>query len=234
MEVDMALVRRTVAVGRASVPGGLAAPAVPHQPGTYPPPAAPPASAGEAAAAVPSKPAHGLAVITGLGLAAAGGLGAMTVNTWMDQPVFQVQGEMSVFAALFVFAAAVERILEPFTRWMPGRTQQERYERAVADMENGMPGATNAVAQAKAAVDQARASRGVLMWGLATGLATVLSAFGGFYLLRLINATPDTWSAVPQWIDALVTGLVVGSGTKPLHDVINNVQRRGNTTMTPV
>ena len=79
------------------------------------------------------------------------------------------QGEMSVFAALFVFAAAVERLLEPFTRWMPGRTEQERYERAVADMENGVPGATNAAAHYKAAVDSARASRGVLMWGIATG-----------------------------------------------------------------
>jgi len=234
MEVDMALVRRAVAVGRATVPGALTPPAVPQQPGAFPAAPAGPAMAGEAAAAVPSKPANGFAVIVGLGLAAAGGLGAMTVNTWMDQPVFQVQGEMSVFAALFVFAAAVERILEPFTRWMPGRREQERYEKAVADMENGVPGATNAVAHAKASVDQARASRGVLMWGLATGLATVLSAFGGFYLLRLINASPDTWSAVPQWIDALVTGLVVGSGTKPLHDVINNVQKRSNSTMTPI
>jgi hypothetical protein len=29
---------------------------------------------------------------------------------------------------------------------------------------------------------------------------------------------------VPPWIDALVTGLVVGSGTKPLHDLIIKAQ----------
>ncbi|MGE5830846.1 MAG: hypothetical protein ACM30G_21140 [Micromonosporaceae bacterium] len=231
----MALVRRSVAVGRATVPGSLP---VPHQapaPGAHPsasPGAAP--APGESAAAAPSQPAHGLAVFAGLGLAVAGGLGAMMVDIMVNPPVFRAQGGMSVFAALFVFAAAVERLLEPITRWMPGRGEQQRYEQAVADMENGVPGATQAVAQHKAAVDRARASRGVLMWGLATGVATVLSAAGGFYLLRMINVDPSGWSVVPPWLDALVTGLVVGSGTKPLHDLINRVQRQNSVTSTPV
>jgi hypothetical protein len=101
-------------------------------------------------------------------------------------------------------------------------------------MENGVPGATNAVAHYKAAVDRARASRGVLMWGIATGAATLLSAAGGFYLLRMINVDPASWSVVPPWLDALVTGLVVGSGTKPLHDLINRVQQQNSITSTPV
>ncbi len=148
--------------------------------------------------------------------------------------VFQVSSDMSVFAALFVFSAATERILEPFSRWMPGRKEQERYEKAVADMENGVPGATNAAAHYKAAVDQARSSRGLVMWGIATAMATVLSASGGFYLLRMINENPAGWSVVPVWVDALITGLVVGSGTKPLHDIINRVQNQSNITQTPV
>jgi hypothetical protein len=31
---------------------------------------------------------------------------------------------------------------------------------------------------------------------------------------------------VAVWVDALVTGLVVGSGTKPVHDVISRMQRQ--------
>ena len=100
-------------------------------------------------------------------------------------------------------------------------------------MENGVPGATNAAAHYKAAVDSARASRGVLMWGLATAVSTVLSAGGGFCLLRLISASP-TWDGIPVWADALITGLVVGSGTKPLHDLINRNQRQADATQTPV
>jgi hypothetical protein len=187
----------------------------------------------EMAAAVPSMPAKGWAMFAGLGLAAAGAFGAWSVNTMMQPSPFQVGDSWSTFGALFVFAAAVERVLEPFSRWMPGRAEQERYEKAVADMENGVPGATNAAAHYKAAVDSARASRGVIMWGLATAIATVLSAGGGFYILRALSANPS-WNGVAVWVDALVTGLVVGSGTKPLHDVITKVQRQSAVSQTPV
>jgi len=244
----MALVRRSAvaAVGRAQVPGAIAPPAIPHQGGAGVAPVpgvAGAAAAGaqlgtvapgyEMAAAVPSMPAKGWAMVTGLGLAGAGALGAWNINELMAPSVFQVGNQMSTFAALFVFSAAVERVLEPFSRWMPGRTAQERYEKAVADMDNGVPGAMNAAAHYKAAVDSARASRGMLMWGLATAIATVLSAGGGFYLLRLISDSP-TWGGVPVWADALITGLVVGSGTKPLHDLINRNQRQADLTQTPV
>jgi hypothetical protein len=115
---------------------------------------------------------------------------------------------------------------------MPGRGAQERYEKAVAEMENGVPGAMNAAAHFKAAVESARASRGVLMWGLATFAATLLSAGSGFYLLRALSANPN-WDGVAAWADALVTGLVVGSGTKPVHDALMRIQQRANAAQTP-
>jgi hypothetical protein len=145
---------------------------------------------------------------------------------------FQVEDQIATFGSLFVFAAAVERLLEPFSRWMPGRAEQQRYEEAVAAMDNGVSGATNAAAHYKAAMEQARAARGLLMWGLATAVATVLAASAGFYLLRIMAADPG-WSGVPPWIDALVTGLVVGSGTKPLHDLFTRMQNQSNATQTP-
>jgi hypothetical protein len=232
----MALVRRA-AVGRAQVPGAVLAPSaapvsgIPSAAPVSPPIGAQPGY--EMAAAVPSKPAHPWSVILGLGSAVAGGVGAWNVNQMMAPSVFEVGNELSTFLALFVFATAVERILEPITRWMPGRVEQERYEKAIADMENGVPGATNAAAVYKAAVDRARAARGVIMWGLATGLSTVLASAAGFCLLRMI-ASNSGWNGVPMWTDALITGLVVGSGTKPLHDLINRVQKQSNLTQTPI
>jgi hypothetical protein len=223
MEVDMALVRRT-AVGRAQVPGSLPVPpAVPHQAAA---PAAPLATGQEMAAAVPSRPAKGWATVGGLGLAGLGALGAWDINTFAPPTTFHVDNQMTVFVALLVFAGAVERLLEPFTRFMPGRKEQELYEKAVADMDNGVPGAMNAAANYKAAMESARASRAILAWGIATFAATVLSATAGFYLLRLISADPG-WHGIPAWADALVTGLIVGSGTKPLHDLITRAQVGG-------
>jgi hypothetical protein len=185
------------------------------------------------AAAVPSPPARGWATVTALGLAGAGAVGAWNINEMMAPSPFQIGDTMSTFGALIVFSAAVERVLEPFSRWMPGRKQQNLYERAVADLDNGVPGAMQAAAQYKAAVDSARASRGVLMWGIATFLATVLSAAAGFYLLRMLAISPD-WNGIAPWADALVTGLVVGSGTKPLHDVFAGFERRSSLTQTPL
>ena len=64
-------------------------------------------------------------------------------------------------------------------------------------------------------------------------LATLLAASSGFYLLRMLAADPG-WNGVAVWADALVTGLVVGSGTKPLHDLINRMQHNANVTQTPL
>jgi hypothetical protein len=215
----MAIVRRVV--GRASVPGALVtpeAPAIPHQ-------VSPVLAPGqEAAASVATPPAMAWSVLAGFGLTGLGAFGAWSI-TMMAQPgTFPINSPTSVFGALFVFAAAVERLIEPLTRWMPGRDAQDRYERAMADMDNGVPGAIQAAAHYKAAADQARAARGVIMWGVATALSTVLSASAGFYLLRMVSANPG-WHGVSTWVDALVTGLVVGSGTKPLHDLFQRVQQ---------
>jgi hypothetical protein len=223
----MAIVRR--AVGRATVPvvdapfagapvaGGpvAGAPAIPHQPVV---------AAQEAAASVTTPPPMPWAVLVGFGLTALGGFGAWGITMTAQPNPFPASGATSVFGALFVFAAAVERLIEPLTRWMPGREAQARYERAMADMDNGVPGAISAAAHFKAAAEQARSARAVIMWGIATALATLLSASAGFYLLHMVSSDPG-WHGVSSWVDALVTGLVVGSGTKPLHDLFTRVQQ---------
>jgi hypothetical protein len=180
---------------------------------------------GAGAAAVPSMPASGLAVLLSFGLVLVGGFAAYELGVWHEVATFRVGNEMSAFGALFVFAAAVERLLEPLSQWLPGRTAKSDYERVIAAVANRHPTAgLNDVAAAKARMDRARANRTVVVWGLATAVATVVSSAGGFYLLRMLAETPD-WGGVDKWVDALVTGLVVGSGTKPLHDVISRVQK---------
>ncbi len=215
----MAIVRR--AMGRAAVPGqavpAQTVPEIPQQPQLTAAPGY------ELAASVTTPPAPAWAVLAAFGLAAAGAGAAWDIGQLMHPTAFHVGSESSAFAALFVFAAAVERLIEPLSRWMPGRGAQERYERALADLDNGVPGAIHAAAFHRAAADQARASRSLIMWGVATFLATVLSAGAGFYLLRMISADAG-WHGVSAWVDALVTGLIVGSGTKPLHDLWNRIQ----------
>ncbi|OLB81914.1 MAG: hypothetical protein AUI14_01640 [Actinobacteria bacterium 13_2_20CM_2_71_6] len=238
----MALVRRVDIMGppaerrtgpQTFVPQGNA----PIGVATVPPPGgadAPPSSitgavpawaANAEAAAVASKGAGVGTVAIGFVLVAIGAAIAYALNKWGNHAdPFQIGNQTSAYAGLIVFAGAVERFLEPFAHWLPGSRTKNEYEQAVAALTNGHPGISlGAVATAKAKLDRAQANRTVLLWALATAVATAAAGASGFYLLHMIAASGWTVD-IPFWVDALVTGLVVGTGTKPLHDLITKAQ----------
>lgn len=87
--------------------------------------------------------------------------------------------------------------------------------------------------------------RAVLMWATAAVLAMVACAALGIFLLRSVEtpsaakgsaasasanfssitpSTPGPARDPNRLLDLLVTGLVVGAGTKPLHDLISQIQ----------
>ncbi|GAA3282122.1 hypothetical protein GCM10020218_036640 [Dactylosporangium vinaceum] len=191
-------------------------------------PDAPPPAPGSEAAAVTTQPAGIGSLIAAFVLVAAGGAGSWSLYHYgINADEIHLPDATALFGVLFAFATAVERVLEPFARFMPGRHAKGDLEKAVANMANKYHDATLddliQVAHAKSMVDRGRADRGLISWGIAVALATVASASGGLYLLHSIAG--DGWHGIPVWIDAIITGVVVGSGTKPLHDVISKVQK---------
>ncbi|MET8351256.1 MULTISPECIES: hypothetical protein [unclassified Micromonospora] len=167
------------------------------------------------------------AVVAGFGLIAVGSVaGWMIWRSGAAAAKIQPKDTTAVFLTLLVFAAAVERILEPFSRWLPGRAAEAALTRTVAEVNGRVDSPTEAdreaVAVATAAVARAKANRTIVAWGLASGLATVASSAGGFYVLHAVAGSD--WNGVAVWVDAIVTGVMVGSGTKPLHDLINRAQ----------
>jgi len=97
--------------------------------------------------------------------------------------------------------------------------------------------AVDLAAAAQAELDQRRADKAVAYWALATILGLLLSATLGLYLLHIVGLRSDglaadgTWTAgignaagIRHMLDLLVTGLAIGGGTKPLHDLISNLQ----------
>jgi hypothetical protein len=228
----MALVRRTAVEGRAATPAPATPTAltVPRQPSAadIDEAAAAAAAPPEEAAAAPDRPPRLWAVLLGLVLVAAGAAGAYALHESYPVTTMPPLGAATTILALVLFALVLERVLEPLTRWLPGRGARNQYEQEVADLANRLPNATlSSVAAAKAKVGQRRAEKAVLCWGLATGVATVLAAAAGFHLLRvLVTGEAAAWEAVPVWADALVTGLVVGSVTKPVHDLLSRVQQQ--------
>jgi hypothetical protein len=99
-------------------------------------------------------------------------------------------------------------------------------------------------AVAKKETHRSQATRAVLMWATASVLAMLACASLGIFLLRSVetpasansaSATTAVLTASPssgpgpaknpnRVLDLLITGLVVGAGTKPLHDLITQIQ----------
>jgi hypothetical protein len=234
----MALVRRSAVDGRvapaAPTTAGLAVPRQPSAADIDEAAAGPPPL--EEAAAAPDRPARWWTVLLGLSLAAGGAAGAYAVDRTHDIPALPA-GHVGAGLVLLLLAALVlERLVEPLTRFLPGTGARNRYEQQVADLANRNPQVTlGVVAAGRARVDQRRAERAVLAWGLATGAATVAAAAAGFPLLRtLVVADPATWQVVPVWVDTLATGLVVGTLTKPLHDLLAMLAHAGARRRDPV
>ena len=132
---------------------------------------------------------------------------------------YRIASEWSAFAGLFIVALAIERALEPFTKYLGPDTavlQQRRDEALVK-------GDASDKAARQADLKRGRELTAVVVWGAATSLGFVLSSALNITLLQAIRA--DGSGQPPFWADLLVTGLVLGAGTKPLHDLVTNLQK---------
>jgi hypothetical protein len=97
--------------------------------------------------------------------------------------------------------------------------------------------AVDLAAAAQAELDQRRADKAVAYWAVASILGLLVSAALGLYLLHVVGLRGDGVGADGTWtggifgaagfrhmLDLLLTGLAIGGGTKPLHDLISNLQ----------
>lgn len=205
-----------------------------------------------AASTQPARPRRGY-IALGVLLVTAGALAGWGLYIRLNPADFVPKSDYSVFAGLFILAAAIERLLEPFTPLVPPKTEETKTEleaAVVAASENQSAGANQqqAAANKQAQLDRERAERGILLWAIASMTAIVACSLVGLFMLRAVADVPrcDPKSTVTaekseqseglrtprgctendpnRFIDLVATGLVVGAGTKPLHDLITRVQ----------
>jgi hypothetical protein len=129
---------------------------------------------------------------------------------------------MSLFALLYIAAQAIERLLEPFTAFDPKKNDLDQKRDATLALAWNTPTDPNltAAAKAQATLERWRKNRAIVLWGAATLLGMAASAATGIYLLHIVVASPSP----PLSLDILATGLVIGGGTKPLHDLISRIE----------
>jgi hypothetical protein len=177
--------------------------------------------------------------ITLLLVAAGTFFGTMLYNGGLDV-TFTPPAGVGIFALFYILAQVIERILEPFAPYLgttkadaeDGETKKLANQRdvralldiAVADALED-PTKTKAAATAQRNVDQVRANATVIAFGVASLLALLGAGLLHALLLETVGVGglgPDGENVI--WVDILVTGLAVGAGTKPLHDLISNIK----------
>ena len=133
--------------------------------------------------------------LSALLFAAIGAIAGMLFLHYRNPPPIGPATGFGVFAAVFLLAAAIERLLEPVNYFRP------------------LGGDTTAD-------PSLRPRRAALCLGLASALAMIAC---GFFGLGVMHAFGD--NGAPRYVDVIVTGLGIGAATKPLHDLIRGIER---------
>jgi len=149
--------------------------------------------------------------VLGVGLAAAAFLIAWRLHGNRSS-TYRIDNQWSALTGLFILALAIERALEPFSRKLGPDTTNAKDRRDGPDRK------------LSSAIEMRRRLTAVVTWGVATGLSFLLCAKLNITLMQAVAANGS--GQPPFWADLLVTGLVVGAGTKPLHDLVTNIERK--------
>jgi hypothetical protein len=173
-------------------------------------------------------PLLSLIVVVGAGVAIA--VGMKDANYLV--PAAAVSG-VSLFAGIYAGAQVIERLLEPLSHWLLSTQGDEsKYAAAVGAADTAVttwqtdptPATKKAaedemlaMATAKKKIDEMKDDRAAVYWAIASVAGMLASGFMHIYLLKLIGIT-----TTHAW-DVFATGLIVGSGTKPVHDLVTKL-----------
>lgn len=143
-------------------------------------------------------------------------------ETTATAPSKEVVDGLGIFAGALLLAQAVERLVEPFAYGFGSAKKKREAEKTVA---------ANNTEKAKKELADVTWHRTVLLWSIATIIGTWLAAAIGFSFPSLIGLDTSTVTVFGQdnlgeFLDVLITGLIIGSGTKPLHELIARVEKK--------
>lgn len=168
------------------------------------------------------------------------GVVAWLIYTKSDPAPLVVNADaFTVFAPFYIAAQAIERALEPFAaRWKNTTAEKVGLKRAKAkkalleDPPAGTPAPTleameaveTEIETAELALAKARAERAIPLWAAASAIGLLVCSSLGLGLIAAVSATPPAGEFV-RTVDVLLTGLAIGAGTKPLHDLIARIEK---------
>lgn len=149
----------------------------------------------------------------------------------------KIENEFILLGVFYIVAQAVERLVEPLLakETVAPQTEDKKAELgkakvALASAESAVEaqGDAKAAQEALTAAQQQRARAG---WALASIFALIACGALGLGLIESVSTVTveggksDRWLSLFSAVDIVVTGLAVGAGTKPLHDLITRIEK---------
>lgn len=143
------------------------------------------------------------------------------------------------FAVIYIVAQAVERFIQPFTNLTAKAEEKTQAKSALAEARGTRALALvgnridTAVTEERKVIDEQKkletiqADRALAFWALATVLSLLICGLLELGLIQSIAKVTGTDGDIPGWftdVDVVLTGIAIGSGTKPLHDLIAFIQ----------
>jgi len=157
------------------------------------------------------------------------------VLSWISNVQIEASEGFAPFAVIYIIAQAIERVLQPFTTFTVGAQEKSeaknelkkaKSKRAAALTLNEAGTAASETEKAAAEqkkLEQIHADRSLVYWAAATSLALLVCGALKLGLIQSVAHLTNGGGLVRD-IDVIVTGIAVGSGTKPLHDVISVIK----------
>jgi hypothetical protein len=136
---------------------------------------------------------------------------------------------------LYILAQFVERVVDPFsnTKYFGQLEQDDAGGKAAGGKAAEGKAAEGKAAEGKAAGakansdDKYKQARIASMWCFASGVGIIL-CYVTLGLLQVIGYPSATTSYPTHLGDAILSGIIIGAGTKPLHDLINLFDNSSN------
>lgn len=127
----------------------------------------------------------------------------------------------SIYAIFYLLAQFDERLVEPFSNTgFFGRSSSDQTDHSQKkDAPNAKPKTTPVS-------DETKQARIVALWCFASAIGIVL-CYVTIGLLQVVGVTAAS-SNLGHLGDAVFSGLIIGGGTKPLHDLINLFDNSSN------
>jgi hypothetical protein len=159
-------------------------------------------------------------------LVAVGAAAVMNSQGWTGKPFTPsatTTANFSLFATFYVAAQVIERLMQLIAPLVVLWTPWPATTRSTTTADGTTTTITTDPSDAVKAA-HVKADRSAVMMGIASVAGVVASCAFGLYFLAAVGI--DTTNT----IDAFCTGITIGAGTKPLHDLITLIQNQNTPT----